>query len=150
MSESLPADPAVRHPVAFAALAFAATCLVPYSSLTLVGPSVAAVGMLAVWRVPGWTRWRFAWLAVVATFLGGAIYALFTDVFHALSAINVQARESARLDRLLGLGLGLDPNRMPIMFLNFEWVGGACFYAAVSGVIALVLRRRPSQPVLSR
>lgn len=129
-----------RRALAFVALAFAVACLVPYSSLTLIGPCVVAVLVLALRRESTWSRWRFALLAGTGTFLGGAAYALFTDGFHALSGINLQARESARLDRLFQLGLRLDPDRMPILFLDMEWVGGACFYAMVSALLALGFR----------
>lgn len=133
-----------RRVLAFASLAFAGACLVPYSSLTLIGPCMVSVVVLAAGREPSWSRWRFALLAAAGTFLGSAAYTLFTEEFYAFSGINVQAQESARMNRLLQLGLRLDPDRAPLLFHRLQWVGGACFYAVVSALLTLVFRRAPS------
>lgn len=127
--------PVAGRQLVWPAVIFAVACAVPYASLTLIGPAAVVAAFVFFPRRQGETWPVHVQRAGLGSFLGCGLYTLLAEVVYGLAHMNIQAAESARIVRLLGLSIRVEPDRPPMPFVGLEWLGGAVFYGLVAAIL---------------
>lgn len=138
--------PVARRRLVWPAAVFAVACAVPYASLTLIGPATVVAAFVFFTRRPGETWPGHVQRAGLGSFLGCGLYTLLAEVVYGLGRVNIQAAETARIVRLLGLPIRVEPDRPPMSFVGLEWLGGAVFYGVVAAMMVYALSQRFAAP----
>lgn len=138
--------PVAGRQLVWPAVIFAVSCAVPYASLTLIGPATAVAAFAFFTRLKGEAWPGPVQRAGLGSFLGCGLYTLLAEVVYGLSDMNIQAAESARIVRLLGLPIRVEPGRPPMQFVGMEWLGGAVFYGLVAAILVYGLWFRFAAP----